>query len=94
MGTGVTVTMIAPDFVLSEIHRRAFGKDGKPLGSSPLQEDKVMTADECASRIIKAMGDRDRLAILSFRGKLSRWMKLIAPGLFDQVASKAIRDAK
>ncbi len=30
MGTGVTVTMIAPDFVLSEIHRRAFGKDGKP----------------------------------------------------------------
>ena len=94
MGTGVTVSMIAPDFVLSEIHRRAFGKDGKPLGSSPLQEDKVMTADECASRIIKAMEDRDRLAILSFRGKLGRWMKLIAPGLIDQVASKAIRDAK
>ncbi len=94
MGTGVTVTMIAPDFVLSEIHRRAFGKDGKPLGSSPLQENKVMTANECASRIIKAMEDRDRLAILSFRGKLGRWMKLIAPGLIDQIASKAIRDAK
>ena len=94
LGTGVTVTMIAPDFVLSEIHRRAFGKDGKPLGSSPLQEDKVMTADECASRIIKAMEDRDRLAILSFRGKLGRWMKLIAPGFIDQLALKAIRDAK
>jgi NAD(P)-dependent dehydrogenase (short-subunit alcohol dehydrogenase family) len=55
LDTGVTVTMIAPDFVLSEIHRRAFGKDGNPLGSSPVQEDKVMTADECASKIIKAM---------------------------------------
>jgi len=53
-----------------------------------------MTANECASRIIKAMENRDRLAILSFRGKLGRWMKLIAPGFIDQLASKAIRDAK
>ena len=94
IGTGVTVTMIAPDFVLSEIHRRAFGKDGKPLGSSPVKEDKIMTADECASKIIKAMENRDRLAILSFRGKLGRWVKMIAPGLIDQEASKAIREAK
>jgi len=94
METGVSVTMIAPDFVLSEIHRRAFGKDGKPLGSSPVKEDKIMTANECASRIIRAMENRDRLAILSFRGKLGRWVKMIAPRLIDQVASKAIRDAK
>jgi len=94
MGTGVTVTMIAPDFVLSEIHRRAFGKNGKPLGSSPIKEDKIMTANECASKVLKAMENRDRLAILSFRGKLSRWVKMIAPGLMDQVASKAIRDAQ
>ncbi len=46
--TGVTVTMIAPDFVLSEMHRRAFDKDGKPLGTSPVQEDKVMTSTEKA----------------------------------------------
>ena len=37
-GTGVTVTMVAPDFVRSEIHRRAIGADGKPLGASPLSE--------------------------------------------------------
>ena len=90
IGTGVTVTMIAPDFVLSEIHRRAFGKDGKPLGSNPLKEDKIMTANECASKIIRAMENRDRL---SFRGKIGRWVKMIAPGLIDQAASKAIRDA-
>jgi hypothetical protein len=59
-----------------------------------LQEDKVMTADECASRIIKAMANRDRLEILSFRGKLECWVKLIAPGLIDKVAVKAIQDAK
>src|ERR1700747_314902 len=31
-GTGVSVTLAAPDFVRSEIHRRALGPDGKPLG--------------------------------------------------------------
>ena len=92
--TGVTVTMIAPDFVLSKMHRRAFGKDGKPLRISPVQEDKVMTADECATLIIKAMENRERLAILSARAKLGRWVKLIAPDFIDQIALKAIRDAK
>ena len=62
MGTGVTVTIVAPDFVLNEIHRRAFGKDGKPLGSSPVQEEKIMTAEECSSQIATAMENRDRLA--------------------------------
>ncbi len=94
MGAGVTVTMVAPDFVLSEIHRRAFGKDGKPLGSSPMQEEKIMTAEECSSLIVKAMENRDRLAILSFRGKAGRWVKLIAPGLIDRVALKAIQAAR
>ena len=94
MGTGVTVTMIAPDFVFSEIHRRAFGKDGKPLGSSPVEKNKIMTANECALKIIRATENRDRLAILSFRGKLGRWVKLIAPGFIDKVVLKAIRDAK
>lgn len=92
--TGVTVTMIAPDFVLSEMHRRAFGKDGKPLGISPVQEHKVMTADECAALIIRAMENRKRLAILSARAKLGRWVKLIAPDFIDQIALKAIREAK
>jgi len=92
--TGVTVTMIAPDFVLSEIHRRAFNKDGKPLGTSPVQEDKVMTAAECAARIVKAMESRERLAILTARGKVGRWVKLIAPELIDRFARKAIQDAK
>jgi hypothetical protein len=53
-----------------------------------------MTSTECAARIVKAMEGRDRLAILSARGKLGRWVKLIAPGLIDKVALKAIREAK
>jgi short-subunit dehydrogenase len=92
--TGVTVTMIAPDFVLSQMHRRAFGSDGNPLGTSPMQEDKIMTAEDCAAMIVKAIENRDRLLITSLRGKLGRWMKMIAPGAIDNLALKAIRERR
>lgn len=92
--TGVSVTMIAPDFVLSEIHRRALDKDGKPLGVSPMQESKIMTSERCADLIVEAVIKRKRLLITSFRGKLGRWMKLIVPGIVDIVAAKVIADAK
>jgi len=93
-GTGVGVTMVAPAFVLSEIHRRALGHDGKPLGKSPLQEDKIMTAQTCAALIVKAMENRERLLLMSLRAKVGRWIRLVSPRLVDNVAKKAIRDKK
>ena len=39
-GSGVSVTVIAPDFVRSEIHKRALGPDGRPLGVSPMRQDR------------------------------------------------------
>jgi short-subunit dehydrogenase len=93
-GTGVSVTVVAPDFVLSEIQKRAFGPDGKPLGKSPLQEDKIMTAEECAAQIIGAMKRRQRLMLGSLRGRLGRWVRLVAPGLIDRIALKAAQEGK
>jgi len=87
---GVSVTVVAPDFVVSQIHRRALGADGAPLGETPMQEGRIMTADRCAQLIVHAMERRKRLLITSARGRLGRWLKLIAPGLIDKVARKAI----
>ena len=92
--TGVTVTVIAPDFVVSQIHRRALGADGRPLGETPMQEARIMTAERCAELIVAAMEKRQRLLITSLRGKLGRWFKLIAPGLIDRIARKAIEQRR
>lgn len=93
-GTGVTVTIVAPDFVLSEIHRRALDSSGNPLGESPMQESRIMKAEECAALIVKAMEKRKRLLLTSFRGKVGRWLKLLAPSLVDNIAAKAIEQKK
>ena len=87
---GVTVTIIAPDFVVSKIHRRALDGQGAPLGETPMQEEKIMSAEECAKLMTTAIARRKRLLITSSRGKLGRWLKLIWPGLIDKIAKKAI----
>lgn len=92
--SGVTVTVIAPDFVVSQIHRRALGADGAPLGDTPMQESRIMTADRCAELIVEAMAKRKRLLITSRRGRLGRWFKILAPGLIDRIAAKAIAEKR
>jgi NAD(P)-dependent dehydrogenase (short-subunit alcohol dehydrogenase family) len=87
--SGVTVTMIAPDFVASTIHKRALGPDGRALELSPHREDRFMTTDACASRIVRAMEKRQRLAILSLRGRWVGIGKRFAPALLDWLAARS-----
>ena len=91
-GTGVDVTIVAPDFVVSQIHRRAIGPDGHALGQTPMQEARIMTAEECARLIVPAMSRRQRLLITSARGRLVRWARLLVPRRVDRLAARAIRE--
>src|SRR5688572_5431990 len=91
-GSGVDVSVIAPDFVVSEIHKRAMGPDGEPLGESPMVQSRIMTAEACAARITRAIDRRERQVLMSARGKLGRWLKLLAPGVIDRIAARAIRE--
>jgi short-subunit dehydrogenase len=93
-GSGVDVTIVAPDFVVSQIHRRAIGPDGRPLGTTPMQESHIMSAEECARLIVGAMHRRDRLLITSRRGRLVRWARLVVPSLVDRIAARAIRERR
>jgi len=92
--SGVAVTIVAPDFVVSEIHRRASGPDGRPLGHTPMQEARIMTAAQCAHLIVGAMRRRQRLLVTSARGRLGRWARLIVPRLVDASAARAIRERR
>ena len=91
-GTGVSVTVIYPDFVASEMRERALGPDGKPLGRghSPVQEEAVMSAETCARLCARAIARRDRELLTSARSRLGRWLKLLAPGLVDRIAARAV----
>ena len=91
---GVSVTMVYPGFVASEVRARAFGPDGQPLGESPVREGDVMTVETCARLIVGAMAKRRRELVMTLRGKLGQWLKLIAPALVDRIASQAIKTGR
>jgi short-subunit dehydrogenase len=92
--TGVSVTVIAPHFVQSEIRKRSPGPDGRTVEASPVKEAEIMSAEECARRVVRAMERRQRMLVMSLKGKLGRWAKLVAPGLVDRLAAEAVRKGK
>jgi NAD(P)-dependent dehydrogenase (short-subunit alcohol dehydrogenase family) len=91
-GTGVSVTIVSPDFVTSAIRERAFGADGQPLGEghSPVHETEVMSAEACARLALRGIAGREREVLMSARSRLGPWLKLVAPGLVDRIARRAI----
>jgi short-subunit dehydrogenase len=93
-GTGVSVTVVAPYFVRSEIRRRSPGPDGRTVEASPVREAEIMGAEECARLMVRAMERRQRMLVMGFKGKLLRWVRLVAPGLVDRMAAEAVRKGK
>ena len=87
---GVSVTMIYPGFVASEVRIRALGPDGKPSGKSSVQEDAIMTAESCARLIVAATAKRKREVVMTLSAKIGQWLKLIAPAIPDRVAKRMI----
>lgn len=92
--TGVSVIMIYPGFVSTEVRERAMGGDGKALGKSPVKENKVMTVQKCVDLMVPAIASRKREVVMTFRGKIGMWLKLVAPRLVDRIALNAIRSGR
>lgn len=93
-GTDVSVTIMFPDWVATDIRARSLGPDNRPLGHSPAQDSHMMTAERCAEICLRAIARRRRGHILSFRGHLGVFVKQFCPGLVDFIARRAIRKGK
>jgi short-subunit dehydrogenase len=89
-GTGTTVTMIYPGFVATGIRENATGADGKAAKIDPVNKDDVMSVEECASIIVDAIDARKREVVMTLKGKLGQWLKLIAPSVIDGMAKRAV----
>jgi len=88
--SGVAVCTVHPGFVATGIRENAAGPDGQPIHVSPVREAEVMRVDECARRIVQAIQRRERRVVMTARGKIGLWLRLIAPGLVDRIARRAI----
>ncbi|HMW26883.1 MAG TPA: SDR family oxidoreductase [Ferruginibacter sp.] len=84
----VNVMWVCPGFTASNIRNSALNKEGKSQGESPMDEGKMMTSEECATRILEAIIKRKRTLVLTFTGKRTVFMNRFFPGLTDRLTRK------
>ena len=91
--TGVSVTLAYPGVVATRIRYHGYNAQGQPAGSSGLKEEQAMPVEQCAALILRGMARRERDVVMTFKGKLGRWLKLLWPGLVDKMALAALKDS-
>jgi len=90
----VHVLAACPGFTTSNIRNRALTKDGSVQGESPRDEDKMMSAEEVAEAILKAVKHRKRDLVLTTQGKFTVMMNKLLPGLMDKIVYKTLAKEK
>ncbi len=84
--TGLHVLVAAPGFTASNVRMAALSADGSPQGETPRDESKMMTSEEVAFQIAKAVDKRKAELILTFvEGKLSVFLKKFFPRLIEKL---------
>ncbi len=91
-GAGVSVTTAYPGVVATKTRHRGLNAAGVAAGSSGLKEDDAMSVETCAGLIITGMQHRQREVVMTGKGKLGRFLKLIAPGMIEKMALAALKD--
>lgn len=78
------VLIACPGFTASNIRNTALNEKGEVQGESPRDEGRMMSAEEVASRIVRAIVKRkDRLTLTS-QGKLTVWLNKFFPKFLDK----------
>jgi short-subunit dehydrogenase len=84
---GLHVLIAAPGFTASNVRKAALTANGSQQGETPRKEEKMMSSEEVAHHVIKAIKKRKRTLILTFvEGKLTVFLKKWAPGLIDRLS--------
>ena len=89
----MSVTIVAPDFVQSEIHQRSLGSDGKPLGQCLQDYGKYLSAEVRAGIIVKGTVKWKRFIVTSWCERWGQWVKLLSPRVIDWMAKRSVEEA-
>ena len=87
LNKGLHVLIAAPGFTASNVRKSALTADGTHQGETPRKEEKMMSSEEVAKHVVKAIKKRKRTLILTFvEGKLTVFLNKIVPGLLDKLS--------
>ena len=93
MKTGLHVLVACPGYTESNIRKKALNAKGESQDDSPLNEGSIMTAEEVAKRLLKAIDRRKKRLTLTVEGKLAVHIAKFFPAwvekkVFNKVSSE------
>jgi short-subunit dehydrogenase len=95
LDSDVNVMWVCPGFTSSNIRNVALNKEAQHQKENPMDESKMMTAEECARYIAEAIQNRKRTLVLTGLGKRTLLMSKLFPSLADRLIRRFyFRDGK
>lgn len=88
LDSGVHVMWVCPGFTTSNIRNAALNSKGESQGESPMDEGKMMPAEECARIILNAIEKKKRTVVMTFTGKRTVLLNKFFPGFADKMTRK------
>ena len=88
METGVNVMWVAPGFTSSNIRKAALNSKGELQKESPMNEQQMMSTEECARNILAAIEKGKRNLVMTFRGKQTVFLNKFFPSFADKMVRK------
>ena len=89
-GSGVSVTIICPQFVNTAIGDRALGGDGGPPTMPRTTTGRAVEPDDVAAAIVDATVRRRRILLYPRDAKVSYLVARFAPALYERMMAKRI----
>ena len=85
MKKGLHVLIACPGFTTSNIRNTALAGDGSQQGESPRDENKMMSSEEVAQHIVKAIQKKKHRLTLTSQGKLTVILNKFFPKFMDKM---------
>ena len=82
---GLHVLVFAPGYTSSNVRNAALTADGSAQGETPLDEGSLMSAEDCAKHLAKALAKRKNHVTLTLLGKATVFFHNLFPNLTDRL---------
>lgn len=89
--TGLHVLIACPGYTESNIRKTALNAQGLAQSETPLDESKLMSSDEVAQIILKAVDKKRLYVIMTLQGKLAVFINKWFPKIADKLTYNVIK---
>jgi len=84
----ISVTIVCPGLINTEISYKALAKGGKPHGKMDKKQEKGMPVEKCARLYLKAIEKNKKEVLIGGSDKLIAYLKRYFPALFYRIIGK------